>query len=260
MITHAKQLIEGVRLLSNNDFDIILLDINLPDSEGLASFSKLLQNTKNVPVIILSAVQDEFLALRAIQKGAQDYIVKRKINQYLIKRSIRYTIERYSLYSKLNFQANLLVDIPDAIISTHVDFTIQSWNTGAEEIYGWKAQEVLGKKAETFLKPNFVDLSGEEVKSKLLERGVWRGDVIQRKKDSTFIDIFCTLSIIKDEAGERISILVINRDNNEIKKAQRALQSSEVRYRVNLFQIGPFLGRYCHYYKSFNSRFLITNQ
>ena len=127
MLTHAKQLI--------------------PDSEGLASLTKLLPKSQNIPIIVLSAVLDEKLALKSMQEGAQDYIVKGKMDQYLIKRSIRYTIERYSLYTKFNFQAKLLLHIPDAIFSTNVDFKIQSWNVGAEELYGWKTQEVLGKES-----------------------------------------------------------------------------------------------------------------
>ena len=76
------------------DFDVILLDLGLPDSEGLETFSAIHQQAPKIPVVVLSGRQDEELAIRTVREGAQDYLVKGQINGALLVRSLRYSVER----------------------------------------------------------------------------------------------------------------------------------------------------------------------
>jgi two-component system cell cycle sensor histidine kinase/response regulator CckA len=75
-------------------FDVLLLDLGLPDSQGLATFDRVIQRAPMMPIIIFSGAIDEQLAVEAVARGAQDYLVKGHIDSVLLKRAIRYAIER----------------------------------------------------------------------------------------------------------------------------------------------------------------------
>jgi DNA-binding response OmpR family regulator len=93
-LTHVQRLGDAVSALSSNHFDVVLLDLSLPDSQGFETFRRLRLRSNGVPVIVLSGVDDEQLALKAVQKGAQDYLVKGQVATSSLVRSIRHAIER----------------------------------------------------------------------------------------------------------------------------------------------------------------------
>lgn len=80
--------------LPNGPFDVILLDLYLPDCQGLETLSRLLELTRQVPVVVLTALDDEAIAIQSVHLGAQDYLVKWHGDSQLLKRAIRYAIER----------------------------------------------------------------------------------------------------------------------------------------------------------------------
>ena len=73
---------------------MILLDLTLPDSHGLETFFSMHAHAKGVPIVVLSGYDDEAVAVKAVQAGAQDYLVKGQVNDNVLVRSIRYAIER----------------------------------------------------------------------------------------------------------------------------------------------------------------------
>lgn len=75
-------------------FDVILLDLSLPDSQGIASFLKIRDRVPNLPIVVLTGLDDQTLAISAMQQGAQDYLIKGQVDSNLLLRSIRYAIER----------------------------------------------------------------------------------------------------------------------------------------------------------------------
>lgn len=93
-LTHVNRLEEGIAYYEQHPVDIILLDLTLPDSYGLASLDRLLTKAPDVPVVVLTNTNDDNLAVEAVRRGAQDYLVKRQVNQDLLVRSLRYAIER----------------------------------------------------------------------------------------------------------------------------------------------------------------------
>ena len=100
-VRHVELLTEGLQELTGGYTDIILLDLNLPDSRGFATFEAVKKAAGNVPIIIMSGMTDEELALRAVKEGAQDYITKGNISPDLLIRAIRYGIERQKLRVEL---------------------------------------------------------------------------------------------------------------------------------------------------------------
>lgn len=97
----VERLSEAIDSCQMQSFDLVLLDLNLPDSDGLNTVAKFSQAVPNVPIIILTGFDDEELALQAMSKGAQDYLVKDQVTTHLLRRSIRYSIERSQILQQL---------------------------------------------------------------------------------------------------------------------------------------------------------------
>ena len=104
-ITRAKTLAEGFSFLSRERFDAVLLDLSLPDTFGLPTVRQVHAMNPTVPVVILSGVTDQSLALQAVQQGAQDYLVKGQGHPELLARAIRYAIERKRAEEHLTYLA-----------------------------------------------------------------------------------------------------------------------------------------------------------
>jgi MinD-like ATPase involved in chromosome partitioning or flagellar assembly/CheY-like chemotaxis protein len=96
----AERLSEGVRLV-HEGFDLVLLDLRLSDSEGFATFETMHTEAPDVPIVVLSGMADESLAVRAVQEGAQDYLVKGKAEAEALARAIRYAVARHATQVKL---------------------------------------------------------------------------------------------------------------------------------------------------------------
>ncbi len=96
-IVACERLEDGLRQSKQREFDLILLDLTLPDSEGLNTFNAVNSVRVNVPVIVLTGVDDDVLALQALKHGAQDYLVKGEFDASLLHRAIQYAIERNRL-------------------------------------------------------------------------------------------------------------------------------------------------------------------
>ncbi|MEJ2696693.1 MAG: response regulator [Candidatus Sulfobium sp.] len=98
---HADRMSSGIDFLGKKDFDIVISDLGLPDSLGVETFVKLHQLYPETPMIVLTGLDDQETALKAVQGGAQDYLVKGKIDTNLLVRSIQYSIERQKLITRL---------------------------------------------------------------------------------------------------------------------------------------------------------------
>jgi two-component system cell cycle response regulator len=100
-LTHVERLSQALKHLKENHFDAILLDLLLPDGTGLNTFLRLIAQVPEVPIIVLTGLDNENLAVHALQNGAQDYLVKDQIDSRLLVRAIRYAIERHRVQMAL---------------------------------------------------------------------------------------------------------------------------------------------------------------
>lgn len=99
--THMPNLKDATEQLSRQKFDAILLDLSLPDSQGMETFQKVRKLSPYLPVIVLTGLNDETVAMRAIHLGAQDYLPKDQLTGFLLSRAIRHAIERERLVHQL---------------------------------------------------------------------------------------------------------------------------------------------------------------
>jgi CheY-like chemotaxis protein len=100
-LTHVARLSEAVERLTKKQFDAVLLDLSLPDSQGLDTFDRLHEAAPAVPVVVLTGSAEESLATMVIHKGAQDYLLKGQLTGLLLSRTLRHAIERGRLIREL---------------------------------------------------------------------------------------------------------------------------------------------------------------
>lgn len=92
---------DGLNILNKEIFDVILLDLGLPDSDGIETLKDVLKITPSTPIIILTGLNNEQIGIQSVKIGAQDYLIKNEIESKLLKRSINYSIERKKIEGEL---------------------------------------------------------------------------------------------------------------------------------------------------------------
>jgi two-component system, cell cycle sensor histidine kinase and response regulator CckA len=147
-IQNCERLAEALEMQPGGNFDVVLLDLGLPDSQGLDTLRKLRDKNPQVPVVVLTGKDDEELASQALKEGAQDYLVKGQIPAGSLQRAIRYAVERSGsekmlrqLLSRLQIHIERM---PLAYVLFDADFRIIDWNPAAERIFGYARAEMLG--------------------------------------------------------------------------------------------------------------------
>lgn len=145
-VEHAVDCKSAERFLLNGTFDLILLDLMLPDSDGIDSFFRIKSKSNQQPILILSGVKDADLALRAVQNGAQDYLMKGDFDDKWLVKAIRYAIERHRLETealqKDQLYRHLFEENPlPHFIWNPNDKTILYANKAASEKYGYAENE-----------------------------------------------------------------------------------------------------------------------
>lgn len=109
-LKYADRLKAGLEHLDKNRVEVILLDLGLPDSQGLETLNKIYTQVPEVPIVVLTGLNDEMLGVQAVNKGAQDYLIKGQVDTNLLVRTIRYAIERKQAEERerqLQLQLNL---------------------------------------------------------------------------------------------------------------------------------------------------------
>ena len=213
-VVAVNNLADGLRQLDRANPDVIISDLGLPDSHGLDTVTKILCDAPHTPLVVLSGFDDEATAIKAVQLGAQDYLVKGRIEENQIERSIFYAIERSRLQVELeqhtqevcNIQANLLKILKknaDGIVVVGEDRRIVFANPAAESLLGYKQKDLLD---QTFDFP----LSGSG-KSEI--------EIPRPGSQSTFAE----MSVVKISWEGRPAHLASLRDITDRKAAEEAL-------------------------------------
>lgn len=155
-VLHVNRLEAGLAYLTQMSLDIILLDLSLPDSHGTDTFEKIREMATHIPIVVLSGLDDENVAVKAMQLGAQDYLVKGKIESDILERSIRYAIERETLTTELQqktkalefseaYRRNIIDNNADGIIIVSQDNIVNFVNPAAEHILDRTLEDLIGQ-------------------------------------------------------------------------------------------------------------------
>jgi len=231
-LKNVETLNEGLNLLKERPFDVILSDLRLPDSDGIDTFLDIHGINSHIPIIILTGMNDEKIGIDAVKKGAQDYLVKGQVDGRLLNRSIRYSIERKKAEDKIQNLANIVESSNDAIITESLNCIITSWNKGAEQIYGYSAEEILGKHISILAPPLLVEEAKNLVEVVIQGGRIYHYETPRLRKDGVIINVSITFSPVFDASEKLTAISIIARDITESKRAEEELQKSEERYRI----------------------------
>ncbi|MUG99985.1 response regulator [Scytonema sp. UIC 10036] len=152
VLKQVEQLDEALKSLEEESFDVILLDLLLPDSQGLETFVKIHCQSPAIPVIVLTGFNDETLAIHAMQQGAQDYLVKAQVNGDLLFRSMRYAIERQRTEEALRrSEERFRVALKNSPIFVFNQDKELRYTWVYNPIFGLTAEEILGKCDSDFI-------------------------------------------------------------------------------------------------------------
>lgn len=115
-LVHSPRLADALERLRLNPFDVILSDLNLPDSQGTGTFTRLLSQAAGIPIVILTGHGDDDLAVQAVQLGAQDFLVKSEVSGAVLLRAIRYAIDRHRAAEAIRRQNDFLTLLHEVAI------------------------------------------------------------------------------------------------------------------------------------------------
>lgn len=222
----ADRLNVGLNYLKENKANIILLDLCLPDSQGIGTLAKVLETTQDTPVIALTGLDDDELAAEAMQKGAQDYLVKGQMDPNMLGRSINYALERHGLIKKLrqNMAAlqtsqarisSLVASMPAGVLMMNARLEIIFANPLAKSLL--KVQEKSSKasiKSETG-----IDLDAIVKSFLATKKQVWQTEIETIPPHNQIISFVCAK--ISDKRGWHGDIVIIMQDITKEKELER---------------------------------------
>jgi len=157
-VTVASALEQMWAQLAAGDYDVVLLDYNLPDGNGLDALPKMAHRGYQLPVVMVTGRGDERVAAQAIQRGAVDYLVKRgdylRMLAPLVDKAVRTHQLQQSVQRSLEqirYQAFLLDNVRDAVVVWDLAGRLTFWNRAAERLFGWKAEDCVGQPVTRYL-------------------------------------------------------------------------------------------------------------
>ena len=154
-LVHVDRLSAALDRLTREPFDVILLDLSLPDADGLETLIRAHAQAPKIPIVVLTGHDDEALAVRAVRAGAQDYLVKGRLDGDLLVRSIRYASERgravEALERREEHYRSLIENSMDLISILNLDGTIRYVSPSHERLLGYPLDELVGKNVFSFI-------------------------------------------------------------------------------------------------------------
>jgi diguanylate cyclase (GGDEF)-like protein/PAS domain S-box-containing protein len=224
-LTVVPSLSEAEKYLAAHSVDIVLLDLGLPDGQGLDVVRRTHAVAPHVPLVVLTGLDDESLAAQTLQEGAQDYLVKSQIDTYGttrgLLRALRYAIERKALEDALFEEKEraqvTLNSIGDAVACTDMAGNLTFLNIVAEKMTGWSWQEAAGRPmAEIF---RILDTTNREVIPNPMDMAVRRDQTVHLpansilvRRDGFEIPIEDSVAPIHDREGAAAGAVIIFRD------------------------------------------------
>lgn len=209
---------------------------------ALAEFDQALStNTQHSLELRILSASGEQLTLEVV--GAAHWADDRVVGVSGYGRNVT---ERRRAEEQIRHQAKLIETVSDAIISTDMNTAIHSWNHAAETIYGWTSDEVIGKPLGQIVFTTYLDTDREHALQRLLDKGLWQGEVLQRHKNGSAVHSLASVSLIRNSLGEPTGAVAINRDITERVRSREALTNVERIYRQAIFSAGgvPYQSEY----------------
>jgi len=220
-LTHVESMSEAEKHLADRAFDIIVLDLGLPDAKGLQAVRRAHAAAPRIPLVVLTGLDDESRAAQALQEGAQDYLIKGQIDARGLLRALRHAIERKVMEEALFVEKEraqvTLNSIGDAVVCTDISGNITFLNLVAEKMTGWPWQEALGRPmGEVF---RILDAVTRETTPNPIDRAVGLNRTVHLqencvlvRRDGSDTPIEDSVAPIHDREGKATGAVIVFRD------------------------------------------------
>ena len=228
-VLHVERLKDALSRLTQEEFAVVLLDLSLPDSTGVDTIGPVRRQTPQVPIIVLTGLDDEKVGIKAVQEGAQDYLVKGQFVASAFMRTIQYAIERHRLRQNLRVSEGRVRDLfenaSDAIVSFTTEGIVTEVNRGLETLLGWSREELIGQHYRQILTPKAAAQMEERI-SELLrgERPPTYAPTIEieaKRKDDGIVPLEARDDVLANAQGKPVGIMLMARDNTARKELER---------------------------------------
>jgi PAS domain S-box-containing protein len=232
VVTHARRLQEALAQLAPRQFDVVLLDLGLPDSQGLDTLHRVQKLARAMPIVVLTGLNDETTGTRALQSGAQDYMVKGEMTGNRMARAVRFAVERKRVEEAFLASEQRLMLAVDAVHMGIWDFNTRTgqiaWSHHHAALFGQQPGEFDGT-LETFMKSVHPDDRAQiqaKVQRALAEGSGYRNEFRVIWPDKSIHWIEARARILHDEQNEPTRML-----GTVVDITQRKLDEEEARAR-----------------------------
>lgn len=205
-------------------FDLILADFSVVSFDGMEALSIALIRAPDTPFIFLSGTLGEDRGIEAVRCGAHDYVLKDNMKRLLtvIPRALREADERrrrVQAERRVRELAEMINQAREAIVITDPEDRFLSWNAGAEHLFGWTSQEVLGKTMrEIFFHDRLVQFA--TAREETILKGAWSGEMQLHSRKGESLIVECRQTLIREEAGTPKAYLSIISDITDRKRLE----------------------------------------
>jgi len=210
--THVSTLADALRILSQDTFDVILLDLTLPDSNGLVTLEAIRHARADIAIVVLTGLDATDIAIGAVQRGAQDYLIKGNGDGTVVKRSILYAVERQRANQRLLLAEAAFQNIDTGIMVTDATGQAVRVNAAFTRVSGLESAEVVGVHTNILhagvQEPEFY----HDLWAQLRETGAWEGELWTRRKDGTVAPTWLRVNVVTDAGGGTAGYVAIFSD------------------------------------------------
>jgi PAS domain S-box-containing protein len=223
----ADRLSRGLIQLGSQNYDVVLLDLNLPDSRGLDTLTSTVRRYPRLPVVVLSGLADDAITIEAVRCGAQDYLVKGEISGPLVLRVMRYAIERKQVEAVLRASEaryrTLVETSPSGISLADLEGRLLLCNQQAARMHGFANPEaMLGGDFFKLVAPPERRFAALNTQKALNENRVTHAEVTLLRRDGSQFPADISTAVLRNSAGAATGFISITRDITERKKADDA--------------------------------------
>jgi PAS domain S-box-containing protein len=246
-LAHVELLNEALHQLKAEPFDVVLLDLSLPDSHGFETFVRLHDAAKEVPIVVLSGGADGQLAVQAVQAGAQDYLMKGRLGENVLPRSIRYAIERQradrNLVESQERYRLLIQRSPDAYLIVCEDKIVFANAASLNLFAADREASLLGQSFLEIVAPEFRNIVRERIQNALGDGVNLPIEILVTRLDGTVVSVEKNSNLFVH--GGKPAVQIVLRDITERKQGEARLRGQEEAERANRAK-SEFLSRISH--------------
>jgi len=203
----ANNLSDGIVHLGKTHFDVVLLDLGLPDSFGLEALVKVRAQAPRVPIVILTGQNDEKLSINALQHGAQDYLIKKHINADALRRCLLYAIERKQIEKALWIKDRVIESSVNSIAITDLQGHLTYANRSFLELWHYESiDEIAGRCIEDFW---YKTTKTMWIMEAVLSGSGWIGKVRAKRDDGTKLELQLSAFVVRENDKQSLPLCMV---------------------------------------------------